>query len=120
MILMDMEFKKVSDELDLVTVNTSVAREHGIEVEHGIRLTKESSRATVANTPFKFLLKQVIVHLVYFMTLWLNSFLVVQEISEQHLPREIVTGQEIDHKTHCKHVFGSYVEAHEDPTIMMQ
>ena len=36
-ILMDVEFGKVTDELDLVRVNTLVAREHAAEIEQGIR-----------------------------------------------------------------------------------
>ena len=37
MILMDVELKKVTDELDLVTVNTSAVREHVAAIEQGIR-----------------------------------------------------------------------------------
>ena len=77
-ILMDMKFKKVMDELDLVTVNTSAARKHVAEIECGIRVTKERSRVIIANTPFKFLHKHVVMHLVYFtaygsMRFWLGK-----------------------------------------------
>ena len=75
MILMDMEFKKVSDELDIVTVNTSAAREHIAEIECRIRLIKEHTRSVISNLPFKFLREQMIAHLVYFVVTWLNAFL---------------------------------------------
>ena len=37
MILMDMEFENITDELDLVTVNTLSTREDIAEIERGIR-----------------------------------------------------------------------------------
>ena len=42
-IFMDMEFEKVKDELGLVDVNTTAAREQVAEIERGIRLLKERS-----------------------------------------------------------------------------
>ena len=42
-ILMDMEFEKVKDELGLVDVNTTAVREHVAEIERGIHLLKERS-----------------------------------------------------------------------------
>ena len=42
-ILMDMEFEKVKDELRLIDVNTTAAREHVAEIERGICLLKERS-----------------------------------------------------------------------------
>ena len=63
-ILMDMEFEKVTDELGHVTVNISAVREYLAEIERGIRWVKERSCAMVANIPFKFLHKQVVIYLV--------------------------------------------------------
>ena len=40
-ILMDMEFEKIKDDMGLVDVNTTAAREHVDEIEQGIRLLKE-------------------------------------------------------------------------------
>jgi hypothetical protein len=36
---------------------------------------------------------------------------------QKYSPRKIVLGRELDFDKHCKATFGSYVEAHEDPTI---
>ena len=38
-------------------------------------------------------------------------------VSKKYSPHEIVLGRELDFDKHCKATFGSYVEAHEDPTI---
>ena len=46
--LMDMEFKKTKDELPLVEVNTTAAREHAPEIDRRIRIVKErAKRATL-------------------------------------------------------------------------
>ena len=65
-ILMDMEFEKVKDELGLIDVNTTAAREHVAEIERGIRLLKERSRCVVKSLPFQYLPKQIVIHVVYF------------------------------------------------------
>ena len=86
-----MEFKKVSEKLNNIEVNTMSAREHVGEIERQIRLIKERSRAVVADMPFKYLPKQIVIHLVYFVALWLNAFPNKNGISEKYSPREIVT-----------------------------
>ena len=52
---MDMEFKKVKDELGLVDVNTTAAREHVAEIERGMCLLKERSHCVVKSLPFQYL-----------------------------------------------------------------
>jgi len=44
-ILMDQEFDKVRDEVGLVEVNTTAAREHVAEIERFVRVVKERARA---------------------------------------------------------------------------
>ena len=116
-ILMDMEFEKVADDFDLIQVNTTAAREHVGEIERGIRVVKERARAVVSTLPYDLLHKQLVVHLIYFVVTWLNSFPAAQGISEKLSPREIVTQRQLSYETHCKAVFGSYVEAHDDHVI---
>ena len=62
-ILMDMEFEKIIDEIDMAIVNTTAAREHVTDCERGIRTIKESARCTVSEmrrVNIKVLPKQVI------------------------------------------------------------
>jgi hypothetical protein len=56
-------------------------------------------------------------HLVYFAVLWLISLPVAAEVSEQYSLRKIVLGRKLDFAKHCIAPFGSYIEAHDDPTI---
>ena len=116
-IFIDMEFEKVQDELGLVQVNTRAAQEHVGEIEHGICTINDRSRSVMSGLPFKFLHKQVVVHLVYFCVMWLNAMPAEQGISRKYSPQEIVTQCELDFTKDCKAVFGSYVEASEDASV---
>jgi hypothetical protein len=60
---------------------------------------------------------QFIIHLMMFVTLWINAFPSDSGVSDVYSPREIVTGMKMDYLKHCKARFGSYVEASVDPTI---
>ena len=64
-ILIDMEFEKVQDELGLVQVNTAAACEHIGDIERGSCAIEERSRSVESDLSFKFLHKQVVIHLVY-------------------------------------------------------
>ena len=82
-----MEFEKVSDDLGLDKVNTSAAREHVGEIECRIIVIKEWAINVITNLPFVSIHKQVVIHLIYFLVLWLNYFMATQVISEKHSPR---------------------------------
>ena len=45
--------------------------------------------------------------------LWLNAFPSKGGLSNVS-PRELTTGIQLDHNTHCKLAFGTYVQTHED------
>ena len=47
LVLMDMEFGKVREKLEIIEVNTTAAREHVREIERQIRLIKERIRCTM-------------------------------------------------------------------------
>lgn len=49
--------------------------------------------------------------------MWLNSFPVKGGISQTFSPRELITRRKLDAKLHCKTVFGSYCEVHDEPTL---
>jgi hypothetical protein len=101
----------------MVEINTTPAHKHIGKIERFIRTIKECSRALVSDLPYMTLPCQVIIHLVYFAVLWLNSLLAAAGVSDKYSPWEIVLGHELDFKKHCKTTFGSYAKAHNDPTI---
>ena len=115
---MDMEFEKIIDEIDMAIVNTTAAREHVTDCERGIRTIKESARCTVSEmrrVNIKVLPKQVIIHLIYFVVMWLNGGPNKNGISQVYSPREIVTGKTLEYRLRFKANFGQYVHAHIDP-----
>ena len=80
---MDMEFEKLKDKLPNVTLNTTAVQEHVGEIERKIRVVKERARSTMSILPYKLLSKLVIVELMYFCVMWMNSFPVKSGISEK-------------------------------------
>ena len=120
LILMDQEFDKIVDRMDMAIVNTTAAREHVTDAERGIRTIKDSGRCTVAEfrrIGVTALPKQVIIHMVYFAVFWLNAAPAENGISEILSPREIVLKRSVDFKLHCRGTFGQYVMAHVDPDV---
>jgi hypothetical protein len=99
-IMMDQEFDKVEDACEMVEINTTAAREHVGEIEHFIRTIKECSRALVSDLPYTTLPRQVVIHIIYFAVLWLNSLPAAARVSDKYSPREIVLGRELDFEKH--------------------
>ena len=114
-ILMDQEFTKIVDDMNLVLVNITAAREHMTEIEHGIRTTKESCCSTVSlSFPYKAIPKQVVIHLINISNLQINSAPANRGIGEKFSPHEFVTHRELDYGKHCKGDFGENVLVHVD------
>ncbi len=113
---MDQVFDKIECDAP-VTINTSGAREHVGKIERHIRTLKERYRCCYAPLPFSHLPLAMIVHLVYFLQLWKNTFPSKHEISSTLSPREIVTKLSLKFDIHCQSRFGEYVEAHEDHIV---
>ena len=63
----------------------------------------------------KVLPKQVIIHLIYFVVMWINGGPNKNGSSQVYSPREIVTGKMLEYKLQCKANFGQYANAHIDP-----
>ena len=113
-VLMDKEFNKIKDDVGHLEVNTTATREHVAKIERQIRLVKERTQCTTAallSCGIKYLSKQIVIHLVYYVTLWLNAFSREQSLSLNFSPREIVTQRSISLNNKCKAIFGSYVQA---------
>jgi len=68
---MDQEFEKGEGELGLVEVevNSSASRKHVGEIERMIWVMKERYRAITTTLPYTLLPKQMVIHLIYSVTL---------------------------------------------------
>jgi hypothetical protein len=95
-IMMDQEFDKVKDTCKMVKLNTNVAHEQVGEIKHYIRTIKEPSWVLVLDLPYTKLPRQVVIHLVYFAVLWLNSLPAAAGVSDKYSPHKIVLGCKLD------------------------
>jgi hypothetical protein len=115
--MMDQEFDKVKDACKMVEIITTAACEHVGKIKRFICTIEERSCALVLNLPYTTLPHQVVIHLIYFAVLWLNSLPAAARVSDKYSPWEIVLGRKLNFEKHCKITFGFYVEAHDNPTI---
>ncbi len=80
---MDMEFEKLKDLLPNIALNTTATREHVGEIQRKIRVIKERrARGMIGTLPYKMLPKLVIIELLNFCVMWMNSFPVKSGVSE--------------------------------------
>ena len=100
-----------------IVLNTTAAREHEGMVERKIRVLKERACGTFNTLPYPKLPKMMVIELMHFCAMWINSFPVRLGISEKWSLRELVSWTKLDAKLHCRAPFGSYCETHEDPDI---
>ncbi len=116
--MMDMEFEKLRDMLPNVTLNTTAACEHVGEIKRKIRVIKERGRGTINTPPYETMPKLMIIELMHFCMMWMNSFPVKSRVSKKWSPRELVSKHQLDAKLICKAPFGSYCEVHVDSDII--
>ena len=122
-ILMDNEFEKVRDHVPHANLNIPAASKHIGEIEHKIRVIKERSCVIVCTLPYaRIIPHQMLLHLLHHIVMWLNNFLVSGGVSDRFSPRELILCHHLDYFHHCKALFGSYCETHEEntPTNSMQ
>jgi hypothetical protein len=118
---MDGEFEKIKPEVEL-DVNISAAREHVDEIERYHKTLKERCRCVlsdmrpIGSDAYQFLHKQIVIWLVYFCIMMLNSVPAAKGIKIRFAPREIVTGLRLNLK-HIKAGCGDYIEASTDEII---
>ncbi len=115
--MMDMEFKKLRDMLPNVTLNTTAAHDHVGKIKWKIRVIKERGRGMISTLLYETMLKLMVIELMHFCVIWMNSFPVKFGVSEKWSPKELVSGHKLDAKLHCKAPFGSYCKVHADPDI---
>ncbi len=114
-ILMDNEFECLRNLIPTIVINTTTANQHVPEIEQRIRLIKECGRGILNTLPYKRMPQLVLVELIYHVVLWLNAFTLKSGVSDTLSPQEIILRHKLDFAKHCKALFGSYVEVHEEP-----
>ena len=84
--------------MELLDVNTTAAREHAGEIERGVRYLKERCRCSVntfASANIKYLVKPIVICLVYNVTALVNTVLDALDVSEQYSLCKIVTQRKL-------------------------
>ena len=71
---MDMEFEKLRPLMPHVALNSTAAREHVGEIEQKIRVIKERARGAFNTMPYKKLPRVMVIELLHFCVMWMNSF----------------------------------------------
>jgi hypothetical protein len=72
--LMDRKFECLRDNLSGITLNTTAASGHVLEIERQIRVIKERARAIWSTMPFTKVSNRMVVELINFVVFWLNAF----------------------------------------------
>jgi hypothetical protein len=112
---MDNGLEKVCDHVPHANLIIPAASEHIGEIERKICVIKERSRGIVCTVPYARIPHQMLLHL-------LHNFRVSGRVSDRFSPREFILRNRLDYSRHCKALFGSYCETHEEntPTNSMQ
>ena len=81
-VFMDNEFEKLKDHVPMLALNIPAASEHVGEIERRIWVVKERSHGLVVCTlPYPCLPQQMLIHMIHFVTMWLNNFPTINGIS---------------------------------------
>ena len=80
-ILMDNEFKKLKDHVPMLALNIPAVSEHVGDIEQRIRVVKKRTRGLVCTLPYPRLPQQMLIHMIHFVTMWLNNFPTINGIS---------------------------------------
>jgi hypothetical protein len=100
-----------------VASNTIANREHVGKIAQKIRVIKERARGTINTLPYKKLPRLMVIELLHFFVMWMNSFPVRSGIPDKWIPRELVSRHKLDAKLHCRAPFRLYCKVHVDPVI---
>jgi hypothetical protein len=107
----DPEFESLREDLSM-HLECCNEDEHVPEVERYIRTIKERARCAVANCPFRYWPRQLVINLVQSVVFWLNVFPPNNGVHDVLGPRALIAGTLIEYK-HCKLPFGEYVHVTE-------
>ena len=96
LIMIDGEFAKLELEFELVEINTTAACEHVGKIEQSICTIKEHGQSISTVLPYTTLPKQLVIHLIYYVVMFLNAMPSKADISNTISPREIVMRRRLD------------------------
>jgi hypothetical protein len=94
-------------------LNLMAANEHELYVKRNIRVIKERVRAVRHSLPFSKIPAQITTHMVFFVTKFLNFFLVKGGISDQYSLKAIMSGEIINYRQYFL-PFGLYCQVHKE------
>ena len=69
----------------------------------------------MSTLPFDYIPELIVTNLVYFVVMWMNAFSEKNGCSKKYSPRSIVIRSDLDWNKHCRVLFGSYYEVHDEP-----
>ncbi len=81
--IMDIEFEKLKNPMPHIALNTMVVREHVSEIKQKFRVINERARGTINTLPYKKLPKLMVIELLHFCIMRMNSFLIRSGISNK-------------------------------------
>lgn len=116
LLLMDLGFKKLRDLLGTLkmTLNITSAQDHTLETEQRIGVVKEWVRAERAMLPFKNVPNLMVLHLLNFVALRMNTFPSKSGVSNKITPRMLVAEQLADGKKDCKSKHDDCAQTHKN------
>jgi hypothetical protein len=88
---MDMEFEELRTMMPRVALNMMAAHEHIGKVEQKIKVIKKRAMGTFNILPYKKLPKLMVIELLHFCVMRMNSFLVKSGISKKWSPQKLVS-----------------------------
>ena len=59
--------------------------------------------------PFSKVILHMIIYIINFVVLWINTFLNLSDFLDTYEPRTIMTGHGLELNKHCKIMFGPYI-----------
>ena len=120
-ILADNEFESLWEDIEEfgVEVNVTAKEEHVPEVERQNHVIKERARAIIQTLPYRNMPRKMRIGLIYYVVFWLNSVAKEGQDFSDFSARDLIFGErKIDYNIMCKIPFGTYVQVHDDPSIM--
>ena len=120
MIHCDNEFRPLVEPLENefnVAMNFANPQEHVPEAERNNRVIKERVRATYHRLPYIHLTRMLVKMLVTESAKKLNFFPAKNGVSQYYSPRMILHQRSLDYSRHCQYAMGTYVQAHDEPTV---
>ena len=98
----------------MLTLNIPGASDHVGDVKHHVQVIKEQAWGVVYTLPYSRLQHPMLIHLLHFVTMWLNNFLTSTGILDNFSPQKFILRNCLTYKHHCRAPFGTYCETHED------